>query len=1049
MGIEFMLLQPAIHKIIKQAFPSVVIESHVELALKIQLLIAEHITEPDFDDLRCYLQSAEPSKSIDNSKLTSLCDHLASQFVTYSLYTPFLKSEWEKNIKTHWQKKVWEKVFNENSYSSNPYQVLNQKVQNFEEAPKLFFYNISFMPKPYFELLYHIGSKLQIKFFQLSPCSLFWSDIQNDFERSLFVKRMKKKHKDERQIDQLEQYLSQTNPLLANWGRLGRQWIQGIEEKEALSCEKYIVPFEATKLDAYSSWIDPSEMIMDESPISLLQGVQTDILLMRSEEKKLALSDIQSIQVHQASTYEREVEILHQNLIGLLTKDRSLRPSEIVVYVANIENYIPHIENVFSRGHSKLEAIIHDYSFSLKNSALNGIFLLIELGTTKWDQKKLLEIFYHRAFKNRFNLSSDLLKKWKEWMDEVGPCWGYNRDEQNNFLQSRYHQKISGSKFVIPSWKDFIDQLLKYLCQHHEEVSLQPKLSSIDFSSSDELNLFIEILQSLKKDLTFLTANRFSFSDWSKHLNILIEKYFSFDKEDQKDAQKIADHIRLFQSCHVKFDKHSFEFETFYYYLKKELLDFQSKASNLQLESVSFYSLFNSSPISSKVSYILGLNDMVFPRLSTENPLSLMAKFSQKEFCPAIMDYDRYLFLEILLSTKKQFFISYLGYCVETFKQVQPSVLITELLNYCDKFFTVDGCNISEKIVVKHPHLSFSKEYFNEKNYQASNYLLAKSYYGKSKATQRDFTDLFLKNGSISSAASPSNEISIQELCMSAKNPIQLSLKKQHQIFLETASINHENQNFELLPLQKAILKRKIFTKHFLSNEDELPKGIFRKLTQNALNEEVKGIEDLLGEYQLTGDDFFRVEFRQDIKEPICHEKNLWVVPSLKISLNQHLTINLVGVLDSVSSKGLLCMGHSNMESMLGDFPKYLIYSLLKNILPMEFESNWFFAKSKKVKTLFIERPEEMLKSYLSLYFLCLDQPVPLLPAWIPSFIEASPASISDKIGKDITSSHFYNQYAKVIMSKIQLKDSMLNTWKSLAQNLFHHTYEFLKNESV
>ena len=71
----------------------------------------EMIEEEGFEELRQYLGIKDDSKDGDVSKLTSLCDHLASLFVTYSLYVPEIENRWDENLSQHWQKRIWGKGF--------------------------------------------------------------------------------------------------------------------------------------------------------------------------------------------------------------------------------------------------------------------------------------------------------------------------------------------------------------------------------------------------------------------------------------------------------------------------------------------------------------------------------------------------------------------------------------------------------------------------------------------------------------------------------------------------------------------------------------------------------------------------------------------------------------------------------------------------------------------------------------------------------------------------------------------------------------------------
>src|ERR1700760_3512544 len=54
-----------------------------------------------------------------------------------------------------------------------------------------------------------------------------------------------------------------------------------------------------------------------------------------------------SIRFHIAHSAQREVEILHDQLLAAFAADPTLRPRDIIVMVPDIEVYTPHIQAVF------------------------------------------------------------------------------------------------------------------------------------------------------------------------------------------------------------------------------------------------------------------------------------------------------------------------------------------------------------------------------------------------------------------------------------------------------------------------------------------------------------------------------------------------------------------------------------------------------------------------------------------------------------------------------------------------------------------------------
>ena len=74
------------------------------------------------------------------------------------------------------------------------------------------------------------------------------------------------------------------------------------------------------------------------------------------------------------------------------------------------------------------------------------------------------------------------------------------------------------------------------------------------------------------------------------------------------------------------------------------------------------------------------------PRSIAPVGFDLIAKNSQRGDRSRRED-DRYLFLEALLSAQQQLYISYVGKGVRDNADRAPSVLVTELLNYCEQGF--------------------------------------------------------------------------------------------------------------------------------------------------------------------------------------------------------------------------------------------------------------------------------------------------------------------------------------------------------------------------
>lgn len=87
----------------------------------------------------------------------------------------------------------------------------------------------------------------------------------------------------------------------------------------------------------------------------MLQQLQDDILELRPLDEtrelwpEVDLQQDSSIRFHIAHSAQREVEILHDQLLARFSADPELRPRDVIVMVPDIDSYAPHIRAVFGQ----------------------------------------------------------------------------------------------------------------------------------------------------------------------------------------------------------------------------------------------------------------------------------------------------------------------------------------------------------------------------------------------------------------------------------------------------------------------------------------------------------------------------------------------------------------------------------------------------------------------------------------------------------------------------------------------------------------------------
>ena len=361
-GLEFVYLNQAFEIFTKffhpcpKPFPSL-----QELSLAIEGKILAKLTHyfdlneeektlfsPLFDYLQLDFDKSLPPflNKKAQKRLTFFSLHLGEHFLNYRRFAPKMVQEWQTSATTCWQQALWKELFG----PLCPWQAL----PNFKEFIssnfhlEIHFFSISFLSEWEFAFTSHLAQLTSLYYYLISPCALFWSDIRSDKESQFLQNLFEKKFGiASSQVEQLEELLSERNPLLANFGRMGREMVAQIEESSAQIHAQYALPLTIKNYYDLSS-CENLYLYQTFQPLSLLQAVQADMLLMKAPEEELVTNlttTDNSIQLHKAPSRRREIEILYHNLLALMQKQKELQPQEIIVMAPHIHDYIPYIKS--------------------------------------------------------------------------------------------------------------------------------------------------------------------------------------------------------------------------------------------------------------------------------------------------------------------------------------------------------------------------------------------------------------------------------------------------------------------------------------------------------------------------------------------------------------------------------------------------------------------------------------------------------------------------------------------------------------------------------
>jgi exodeoxyribonuclease V gamma subunit len=1063
-GIEIIYLQEAFERLTQlfQIEPQRFLPSSIEIACASEQAILKILNAfPDLDEkgrqawmpILQYLKLEDTGGPLTLSRkaekrLIGLSQQIATCFQEYGKYAPQLIQKWkEKPPLDNWQARLWLHLFSE----ASPWSYLCQKFQQPLVAPEnieLHFFSISFIAPAEFQFLYRLSQYVPVQYYLLSPCAMFWTDIRSDKEsaylQSHWQRKMGKLHP---QVVSLEEFLRDRNPLLANFGRLGREMVYQVEESAALTYATYCLPQHALQPEDES--IDDLHALPTHVPLTLLHALQADILLMRNPQNKpqtpIEAAD-RSIQLHMAPTKRREVEVLYQQILGLIDRNPDLLPHDIIVMAPQIVEYMPYIQSIFGASDSELDFQILDLGMQAQSNLTQGFLQLLALSDSRWDAAQCLQLFEHKSFQKRHGLTASDYALIQQWIENSRIRWGETGEHRNEILQRFHCPENSVDDTEIGTWEYGIGRLLMGLAavvQDNVDLDVIP-CDQMEFSQSELLGKWIRVLHSLRDDLAPLhDQSHLTIDEWVNYLHCLLENYF--EPEDDQSSEDYEELKNQFETLRIA--TRTLKVEKFSFISIKAHLDSLLEHRGVtyrenQLQSIRFCSMLPLRAIPTKAIAILGMQEGAFPRHHPQSALNVAQ--GDCDHCPNVTDYDRYLFLEILHAAQDYLIISYQGYNQRDGKELQPSLIIEELFSYLDKHYTVGNDLVSKACIFYHPFDAFNKIYFQNNtpliSFSVRDYRLAKACLAEGKKPPHAFLNSFERIEHPQNEVIPNGStIDIKHLAAVARNPIKFHLNKVLEIYLQTEEERQvkSDEDFTISALDKYILKKSSLKEPVekvlfrAEKEGKLPHGLFKTVASTKITEEIDELHARLKKHQLSGEDVFQIEFCTSCLSPVQTDSNSWIFPAPALTYADGYRIHITGKLDNVTHRGLISMSRGTLAEAWKVWPNFLLYNCAANQHPTLLEKQLILAFNSKPKKAFFDDSEPYLKQFVNYYSLCLKNFSPLIPEWLPLILEGNKKGLQDKMQQLF--SNFGSEYQSADLRWILNKDRLPCTEKMVA----------------
>ncbi|CDG82516.1 exodeoxyribonuclease V subunit gamma [Janthinobacterium agaricidamnosum] len=777
------------------------------LTWRLMRLLPALLEQPVFAPLRYFLADGDAERRLQ------LAERLADLFDQYQVYRADWLEDWASGLDQlrgargaplmlkddqRWQAQLWREI----NSSVEPQQRASGRATIHTEflraiaagavpagrlPRRVVLFGVSALPYQNLQALAALASHTQVLLAVPNPCQFYWGDIieGRDLLRAAYKRQQQKNGSDLAQIP-LEELHAHSHPLLASWGRQGRDFIRMLDEFDEAAAAAG--RDDSLRIDLFSA----------EDGASLLAQVHAAIRELRPLSEHAGLppeGGDRSIEFHVAHSVQREVEVLHDQLLLMFSRseETGLRPRDVVVMVPDIDTFTAAIHAVFGQ-HKRNDARFIPFEIGdVKDRSVNPLLVALEwllrLPQQRCRQSEVRDLLDVPALAARFGLGDDDLPTLGAWIEGARVRWGLDQQHRSGLgLGAALEQNtwIFGMRRM----------LLGYASGDGGSFGgIEPyaEVGGLDAALAGSLAQLVEALLHWRAVL----ARVHTPSDWGVLARGLLAAFFK--PGDEADRLTLAQLEEALQGWLETCDSAAFDEDVPLAVLREAWLGALDEPTlNHQFVSggVTFCTLMPMRAVPFRIVCLLGMNDGDFPRRAPKADFDLLAQPGMaRPGDRSRRDDDRYLMLEALLAARDKLYVSWVGRNVRDNSEQPPSVLVSQLRDYLQAGWNLD----LPALTTEHALQPFSRRYFEGGG------LL--TYAGEWRAAHADAA-------AADAAALPPFEIEpglrlkLSELASFMRQPVKYFFRRRLSVtFADMALVGEDEEPFALNALERYLLE--------------------------------------------------------------------------------------------------------------------------------------------------------------------------------------------------------------------------------------------------
>lgn len=687
------------------------------LTWRLMRLLPALLADPLFQPLRHFLGDGDPERRLQ------LAERLADLFDQYQVYRADWLADWSAGrdvLRTargeviamtpdqRWQAQLWRAV----NASLPPQQRDSGRAtihQQFVDASahatpagalprRVVLFGMSTLPYQTLQAVAALARHTQVLLAVPNPCQFYWGDIIEGREL------LRAAHKRQRQrggIDlaaiPLAELHAHSHPLLASWGRQGRDFIRMLDEFDSADqgAEGQL------RIDLFSEG-------EGGTLLAQVQAAVRDMLPLHEHPHAAPGADDRSIEFHLAHSVQREVEVLHDQLLSWFGRGDGLRPRDVVVMVPDIDTFSAAIHAVFDQHKRSDPRFIPFEIGDVKDRSVNPLLVALEwllrLPQQRCRQSEVRDLLDVPALAARFGLEGDDLVTLGHWIEGASVRWGLDREHRRGLgLEAAGEQNawIFGVRRMLLGYASGSGA-------NFQQIEPYAEVGGLDAALAGALAQLIETLLAWRA----LLAEARTPADWGQQARALLAAFF--DAGQEADRLTLGQLSEALQNWLETCENAGFAEAVPLAVLREAWLGALDEPTlNHQFVSggVTFCTLMPMRAVPFRVVCLLGMNDGDFPRRARQADFDLLALAGMaRPGDRSRRDDDRYLMLEAVLAARDKLYLSWVGRNVRDNSEQPASVLVSQLRDYLAAGWALDLAALT----TEHALQPFSRRYFEQ-----------------------------------------------------------------------------------------------------------------------------------------------------------------------------------------------------------------------------------------------------------------------------------------------------------------------------------------------